>query len=182
MPKNKLLLHVCCAPCAIYPLEQLVREYEATIYFYDPNIYPKAEYILRRDEMKKFAKKIGVEFVEGEYDATRWFQAVKGLEREPEKGARCEVCFDVRLAETARKAKDEQYDAWTTVLTISPHKSAEQVNRVGRRLAQKFNIPFLVYDFKKNNGFKIASALSKQENFYRQDYCGCIYSYANKSI
>lgn len=172
----KLLLHACCAPCSIYVLQQLSADYQVTIYFYDPNIHPRVEYNLRRDELKKYAAKLKLDFVEGPYDSAQWLAKTKGWEAEPEKGQRCEICFDMRLAESARYAKSNSFDYWTTVLSISPHKSAEQINRVGKRIADIIGLPFIAANWKKNNGFKIASQLAKQENFYRQDYCGCIYS------
>jgi len=174
--KPKLLLHSCCAPCSIYVLKELAKEYQLSIFFYDPNIHPRMEYIKRRDEMKIYAKKIGVAFEEGDYDTTNWIDRTKGLENEPEKGKRCEVCFDIRLNETAKKAKEEGYDVWTTVMSISPHKDAEQINSVGRKIFKLYDIKFLEADWKKKNGFKIGSQMSKEEGFYRQDYCGCIYS------
>lgn len=174
--KQKLLLHACCAPCSIYVLDKLFQDYDLNIFFYDPNIHPRLEYIKRRDELKKYAKKIGVSFEEGRYNTDDWFRKTNGLENEPEKGRRCEICFDVRLSETAKKAKDDNYDIWTTVMSISPHKDVEQINRVGRKLSDVYGIKFLEADWKKGNGFKIASQMTKTEGFYRQDYCGCIYS------
>lgn len=174
--KSRLLLHVCCAPCSVYVLDKLVKDYNLSIFFYDPNIHPRMEYIKRRDELKKYAQKAGINFSEGEYDSDNWFLKTKGLENEPERGKRCEVCFDIRLSKTAQKAKEEKYDFWTTVMSISPHKNVDQINMVGNRLADFYGVEFLSYDFKKNNGFKIAAEMSKKEGFYRQDYCGCIYS------
>ncbi len=173
---KRLLLHVCCAPCAIYPIQELSQEYEVTIYFYDPNIHPKEEYISRRDEIKEYAKSNSINFEEGEYNDDEWFKKTKGLEDELEKGKRCEVCFDIRLKETALKAKKEKYDIWASVLSISPHKDFKQISMVGNRLAESVGIEFLDKDWKKKDGFKKSCMLSKQENFYRQDYCGCIYS------
>lgn len=174
--KPKLLLHACCAPCSIYVLQKLSQDHEVTIYFYDPNIHPQEEYILRRDELKKYAQQIGIVFAEGEYETEKWFKKTKGLENEPERGKRCGACFDLRLAKTAAKAKAENYDVWATVLSISPHKDAGQINAVGQKIAAVVGLPFIAEDWKKNNGFKIASQLSKEEGFYRQNYCGCIYS------
>ncbi|MFA6307453.1 MAG: epoxyqueuosine reductase QueH [Patescibacteria group bacterium] len=172
----RLLLHSCCAPCSIYVLRKLAKDYELSIFFYDPNIHPRLEYIKRRDEMKAYAKKIGVDFMEGEYDSVNWIDKTRGLENELEKGKRCEVCFDIRLNETAKKAKAEGYDFWTTVMSISPHKDASQINMVANKLARLHDSKFLEADWKKNDGFKIAAQMSKDEGFYRQDYCGCIYS------
>jgi len=173
---KKLLLHTCCAPCAIYPIQELSQEYEVTIYFYDPNIHPKEEYIARRDEMKRYAKKLNINFEEGEYNDEEWFKKTKGLEQEPEKGKRCETCFGIRLGETAKKAKKENYDIFATALSISPHKDYKQISRTGNILVNKFNINFLDRDWKKKDGFKKSCELSREEDFYRQDYCGCVYS------
>ena len=180
--KKKLLLHSCCAPCSIYVLQQLMSEWQVTVYFYDPNIHPRAEYIQRRDEMKGYAEKLKLEFIEGPYDTFNWIQKTRGLEKEPEKGKRCTICFDIRLGETARKAKDEGYEAFATTLTISPHKDAKQVRLVGQKIAEKFEIDFLDRDWKKDDGFKIACKLSKEEGFYRQDYCGCFFSKRDRDL
>lgn len=180
--KPKLLLHSCCAPCSIYVLQQLMSDWQITVYFYDPNIHPRAEYIQRRDEMKAYAKKLKIEFVEGSYDTFNWIQKTRGLEKEPERGKRCDICFDIRLGETARKAKDEGYDAFASALTISPHKNAKQISLVGQKIASKFKIDFLDRDWKKDEGFKIASKLSDQEGFYRQDYCGCLFSKRDRDL
>ncbi|MFA5127198.1 MAG: epoxyqueuosine reductase QueH [Patescibacteria group bacterium] len=174
--KPKILLHACCAPCSIYVLQKLSADYQVTIYFYDPNIHPRQEYNKRRDELKKYAKKIGINFMEGPYNSADWLEKTKGLEKEPERGKRCEVCFDMRLAESARIAKDNGFDIWTTVLSISPHKDPKQINSVGQKIAGLIGLPYMPADWKKNDGFKIASRLSKEEGFYRQDYCGCVYS------
>ncbi len=171
-----LLLHACCAPCSIYVLQKLSADYQVTIYFYDPNIHPRKEYNKRRDELKQYAQKLSLDFIEGPYDSARWLEKTKGLEAEPEKGKRCEVCFDIRLFESARYAKENKFEVWTTVLSISPHKDTKQINEVGERIANVIGLPFISADWKKQDGFKIASQLSKQAGFYRQDYCGCIYS------
>ena len=173
---SRLLLHACCAPCSIYVLQKLSAEYEVTIYFYDPNIHPRKEYNKRRDELKRYAQKLNLDFIEGPYNSAKWLEKTKGLEQEPEKGKRCEVCFDIRLFESARFAKEHNFDIWATVLSISPHKNAQQINQIGEKIAGIVNLPYLSADWKKQDGFKIASKLSKQEGFYRQDYCGCIYS------
>lgn len=179
--KSKLLLHSCCAPCSIYVLDQLAHDYDLTIFFYDPNIHPRKEYLLRRDEMKNYAKKVGVYFVEGEYESKKWFDRAKGMEAEPERGKRCDMCFDMRLSKTAAKAKAEKYDMFATVLSISPHKDYQKISMIGNKLADQLGIDFLDRDWKKKDGFKIGSKMSKEEGFYRQDYCGCIYSQRDKN-
>ena len=180
--KPRLLLHACCAPCSIYVLSKLAHEYDLAIFFYDPNIHPRKEYNLRRDELKKYAEKIGVKFEEGEYDSSEWFSRAKGLENEPERGRRCEMCFDFRLSKTATKAKAEKYGAFATVLSISPHKDYAQISVIGQSLANQLGIEFLDRDWKKKEGFKIASRMSQAEGFYRQDYCGCVYSKKDKNV
>jgi predicted adenine nucleotide alpha hydrolase (AANH) superfamily ATPase len=174
--KPKLLLHACCAPCAIYVLQELAKDYEVAIYFYGPNIHPGQEYLARREEMKKYATKVGFDFLEGEYETARWFAKTKGLEQEPERGKRCDICFAMRLRKTASQAKTDGYDAWATVLTLSPHKDAVKINTLGEKLAAEYQISFIGRDWKKQNGFRIACELAKEEDFYRQNYCGCIYS------
>ncbi len=179
--KSKLLLHTCCGPCSIYVVEQLSKDYEVTVYFFNPNIHPRKEYLARRDEIKKYLDKIKVEFVEGEYNTKDWFNRIKGLEKEPEKGKRCDICFELRLGKTAEKAKQDNYDYWAATLSISPHKDIKKINSIANKLAKQYKVPFLDKDWKKNNGFKIACDMSKQENFYRQNYCGCIYSQKNET-
>ncbi|PIR06811.1 MAG: hypothetical protein COV55_02465 [Candidatus Komeilibacteria bacterium CG11_big_fil_rev_8_21_14_0_20_36_20] len=178
--KPKLLLHTCCATCAIYVIEQLVQKFEVTVYFYGPNIHPRQEYNQRREEIKKYTKKIGLNFQEGEYDTALWFKKTKGLEQEPEKGRRCSVCFGLRLSSTAQKAQAEGYDAFASTLSISPHKDNKMISLIGSHLAEVFRLTFLDKDWKKQDGFKIANQLSQEENFYRQNYCGCVYSKRNK--
>ncbi len=180
--RSKLLLHSCCAPCSIYVLQQLMSDWDLTVYFYDPNIHPKQEYNIRRDEMKAYSDKLKINFIEGPYDTVNWLEKTKGLEQEPERGKRCDVCFDIRLGETARFAKAENFDAFATVLSISPHKDAQKISSIGQKLSQAFGVDFLDRDWKKNDGFKISCALSKQENFYRQNYCGCMYSKREKNL
>src|SRR3989339_851489 len=150
--KDKLLLHSCCAACSIYVLQQLMSDWDLTVYFYDPNIHPRQEYNQRRDEMKAYCEKLKLDFLEGPYDTKKW------------------------LEETARLAQAENFAAFATVLTISPHKDAKKISLIGQKLSQIFGVDFLDRDWKKNDGFKIACDLSKQENFYRQNYCGCLYS------
>jgi hypothetical protein len=157
-------------------------EWQVTVYFYDPNIHPRAEYIQRRDEMKGYAKKLKIEFIEGPYDTFNWIQKTRGLEKEPERGKRCDVCFDIRLGETARFATAENYNAFATVLTISPHKNAKKISLIGQKVADKFKIDFVDRDWKKDEGFKIAAKLSEQEGFYRQDYCGCLFSKRDRDL
>ncbi len=173
--RKKLLLHICCAPDATYVISAL-RDYNLTGYFYNPNIYPEEEYILRLREMEGLAEKLGISLHPSSYDPERWFELTKGLEYEPERGRRCEICFRMRLESTARLAEEEGFDIFTTTLTISPHKDAELINKIGREIAANLRVEFMEADFKKKDGFKKSVELSKKYGLYRQDYCGCIYS------
>lgn len=168
----KLLLHVCCAPCATHIIETLKEDFELTAYFYNPNIHPEEEYRLRLENLKK----LGVTFVEGKYDIDVWFNATKGYEKEPEGGARCEICYRLRMGEAARFAKENNFAYFATTLTISPHKSARVINSIGEELSKKYGIKFYSADFKKRNGFKKSVELSKKHGLYRQSYCGCVFS------
>lgn len=173
----KILLHACCAPCTPHVLNELGIMFQVHTYFYNPNIQPEAEYQLREREIKAFAAKQGFPLEIGPYDAEEWNRAVRGLEKEPEKGRRCEVCFRMRLTRTAKLAAEMGIPFFTTTLTVSPHKNAVQINEIGNAVAEEIDGPiFYEADFKQNDGFKISSDLSKIHNFYRQNYCGCIHS------
>ncbi len=168
----KLLLHVCCAPCATHVIEMLKEDFELTAYFYNPNIHPEEEYRLRLENLKK----LGVAFIEGKYDVDAWFNATKGYENEPEGGARCELCYRIRMEEAARFAKENGHIHFATTLTISPHKNARVINSIGEGLSKKYGVKFYSADFKKRNGFKKSVELSKKHGLYRQSYCGCVFS------
>lgn len=174
---KKLLIHACCAPCSSYVYEKLLADgFSLSGYFYNPNIHPESEYKIRRDEFMWFSEMKGYNVKSAEDDVDLWFESVKGLENEPEKGKRCEVCFRLRLEKTALEAKNNGYDIFGTVLTISPHKDSKTINRIGKELENKYEIEFLEADFKKNDGFKKSIELSRKHNLYRQKYCGCKYS------
>jgi predicted adenine nucleotide alpha hydrolase (AANH) superfamily ATPase len=157
----------------------LRKDYDVTAYFYDPNIHPEEEYRLRLEEMKRFSHEINLPFISAEYDVERWFDTTKGHEMDQEKGERCSLCFDLRLNKTVRFAKENGFDFFATVLSISPHKDAKMINRVGQILSKKYGIKFLEANFKKREGFKKSVLLSKEYGLKRQDYCGCIYSQRN---
>ena len=174
---RKIILHACCAPCASYPIKKLIEDsYEPVVFFYNPNIYPEREYIIRRDELKQYCKSLGIEFYEGEYNTEAFKKATYGLEKEPEKGARCEKCFKLRLNETALFAKNKNIDCFTTTLTVSPHKNSAQIFTVAKEIELKMGVEFMAYDFKKHDGFKISRQIAKENNMYAQNYCGCEYS------
>lgn len=175
-----LLLHSCCAPCSSYVIEYLSKYFKITVFYYNPNISPDNEYRYRADEQKRLIESMSlenpVEFLEGEYNPADFFEASKGLEDAPEGGARCAKCFNLRLSKTAETAQQGNYDYFTTTLTISPLKNAQLINNIGKELSNKYNVPYLLSDFKKKNGYKRSIVLSKEYNLYRQNYCGCIFS------
>jgi epoxyqueuosine reductase len=174
--KRNILIHSCCAPCSSGVFEKLLAEYDITGFFYNPNIFPEAEYKRRLEEYKRFAELINYKIFIAEDPFEVWNGAVKGYESEPEKGKRCEICFSLRLEKTAQFAVENKFNLFTTVLSVSPHKDAVTINKIGRETAQKYGIDFLEADFKKQNGYKRSLELSKKYNLYRQIYCGCRYS------
>ncbi len=183
-----LLLHSCCAPCSSYVLEYLSKYFEITIYYYNPNIYPKSEFEFRLEEQKRFVSAFGsnnpdnhpIHVKEGIYEDDRYYEAVKGLEDEPERGLRCTECFKLRLGEAAKVASEKGFDYYTTTLSISPHKDAELLNRLGEEIGREYGVKYLYSDFKKRNGFKRSTELSEEYGMYRQNYCGCVYSYKER--
>ena len=175
--RPKLLLHSCCAPCSSYVIEYLSKYFDITILYYNPNISPEEEYEKRKEEQLKFIKKFdNIKFMDCDYDNELYNKSIKGLENEPEKGGRCNVCFKLRLDKTARSAKENNFEYFCTTLTVSPYKNAVLINEIGNELSNKYNINYLYSDFKKNEGYKRSIELSKKYDLYRQDYCGCIYS------
>jgi epoxyqueuosine reductase len=181
MPKKKLLLHVCCAPCSTHVIEELKAEYDLSLFFYNPNIHPKEEYEKRLLESRKYSEELGITFVEGEYDPDRWLGLVKGLEDEPEHGRRCTRCFEIRLNRTARCASENGFDIFACTLTVSPYKKKDIVNEIGTNAGKKHCIQYLQSDWKKKDGYKKSIEFSKKYNIYRQDYCGCLFSIRKKS-
>ncbi len=175
-----LLLHSCCGPCSTYVLEYLCRYFKIDVFYYNPNIYPSEEFQRRLEAQKKvlhdipFSGDIGL--IVPEYVPEEFSKAVCGLEAEPEGGARCPVCFSLRLERTAEYALTHGYDYFGTTLTVSPHKDALILNETGKALGEKSGISFLFSDFKKREGYKRSTVLSREYGIYRQDYCGCIYS------
>ncbi len=180
--KPRLLLHACCAPCSSYCLELLSEIFDITVFFYNPNISPEEEYLKRYDELCRFMEegKIKATSVKAEYNYDEFLSVSSGLEKEPEGGERCYECYKLRLFKTAEYAKKEGYNYFTTTLSISPYKNAEWLNALGKEAEEKFRINYLYADFKKKNGYKRSIELSKIYNLYRQDYCGCAFSKAEK--
>ena len=175
--KPSLLLHACCAPCSSYCLEYLSNYFDITLYFYNPNITSKEEYEKRFMEFKKIQESIcSVQVIKEEYNSEEFYRAIKGLENCLEGGERCFVCYELRLNKTAQFAKDNNFDYFASTLSISPHKNAEKLNEIGKKLEIYYNIKWLPNDFKKKGGYYRSTTLSKELGLYRQDYCGCIYS------
>ena len=175
--KPRLLLQSCCGPCSTYVLSYLKQYFDITLLYYNPNIQPRAEYDLRLENQRKvLAAMPEVHILECAYDGEAYNAAVRGLEGEPEGGARCTVCFRLRLEETARLAAEGKFDYFCTTLTVSPHKDAARINTIGRALGEQYGVAWLPSDFKKREGYKQSITLSRELDLYRQDYCGCIYS------
>ena len=197
----RLLLHACCAPCSSYCLEYLRQYFDVTVFFYNPNITSEGEYKKRVEEEKRLlaeynrqveegsfdkmnsdAKARKIEILEGDYRPSDFYEAVKGFEDCKEGGERCRKCFELRLSESAKVAREKGFDYMTTTLTISPLKNADVLNEVGQEAAGKEGVTFLPSDFKKKNGYKRSIELSQMFGLYRQDFCGCSFSKAQREL
>ena len=178
-PKT-LLLHSCCAPCSSYVLEYLSQYFEITLFYYNPNIGRREEYDKRTNELKSLISRVNypnpVTLIEGEYEPDVFYEMVRGLENEPERGKRCYECYKLRLKKTAELAKALGVDFFTTTLSISPMKNAEWLNSIGEELGSEFEISYLPSDYKKKGGYQRSIELSREYDLYRQDYCGCVFS------
>lgn len=181
-----LLVHSCCAPCSSYVLEYLSQYFKITIFYYNPNIYPKEEYIKRVEEQKRLISQLPVknpvDFIEGDFDDSEFYNAVKGLEHIPEGGERCFACYRLRLEKTAKLAKELGFHWFTTTLSISPYKNAQKLNEISAELSEIYKVKNLPADFKKKEGYKRSIQLSAEYNLYRQDYCGCVFSANERNI
>ena len=179
-----LLLHCCCAPCSSYVLEYLSEYFKITVFFYNPNIDPESEYTKRILELQRLIASMNlkhpVSFIAGQYDSERFYEMAKGLETVKEGGERCFKCYELRLREAAEIAKEGEFEYFTTTLSISPHKNAQKLNEIGQRLGEEYGVEYLLSDFKKKNGYKRSIELSEEYGLYRQNYCGCVFSKANK--
>jgi predicted adenine nucleotide alpha hydrolase (AANH) superfamily ATPase len=175
---GKVLLHSCCAPCSGEVMEAIAASgIEFAIYFYNPNIHPRDEYELRKQENIRFAEKHGISFVDADYDTENWFKRVKGLEWEPERGARCTACFDMRFERTALYAHEHGFPVITSCLGISRWKNLDQINASGVRAAGRYpGMTYWEFNWRKKGGAHRMLEISKEEQFYQQEYCGCIYS------
>ncbi|MDO4474679.1 MAG: epoxyqueuosine reductase QueH [Eubacteriales bacterium] len=177
----RLLLHSCCAPCSSYVLEYLNKYFEITVFYYNPNIFPEHEFTKRTEEQKRLIedlpKKNPIHFIAGDYDQESFYKIARGLESEPEGGERCMKCYELRLRESAKIAKKLGFDYFTTTLSISPLKKADKLNEIGEKISEEYGVNYLCSDFKKKNGYKRSVELSNEYGLYRQDYCGCVYSF-----
>lgn len=183
--RPKLILHSCCGPCSTAVIERLLDDYDITVFYYNPCITDRAEYEKRKENQIKFIEMLNqkldvnhspVDFIEGDYDSDNYLQRVSGLEKEPEGGKRCTICFRQRLEMTAKYGKAHGFEIYGTTLTVSPHKNYKLITEIGMEFADKYEIQFLDKDFKKKAGFQRSVQLSKEYELYRQDYCGCEFS------
>lgn len=174
---RKIILHACCAICSAYPLSMLKDSgYDVVVYFYNPNIHPEEEYQKRLDAQHTLCKHFDCKLVEGEYNPDEYYSFVKGFENEPERGLRCDKCFELRLQKTAEYAKSIGVDVFTTSIVISPHKNFSKISQIGEKIAKDMGINYLAIDFKKKDGFLKTNRISKELNLYRQNYCGCSFA------
>ena len=178
--KKKVLLHSCCAPCSSHVITFLTNYFDITILYYNPNISPISEYKKRKEEQIRLIKSIKtknkLDIIDCDYDNDIYEEKIKGYENCPERGARCTICFDLRLRKTAEIAKENNYDYFCTTLTVSPYKNSKLINEIGEKLSKEIGVNWLYSDFKKEDGYKKSIILSKEYNLYRQNYCGCKYS------
>ena len=176
--ENSLLLHSCCAPCAGEIMEAVAAsDIDTTVYFYNPNIHPIEEYEIRKEENKRYCDKLGFKFIDADYDKDNWFERIKGLEDEPERGARCTQCFDMRFERSALYAHENNFKVFATTLGISRWKNMDQINDSGKRAAQRYKtVEYWDFNWRKDGGSSRMIEISKEENFYQQEYCGCVYS------
>lgn len=201
----KFLLHICCANCALVPLETLLRRstqikrqtnadisanpprnqpesaFQVILFWYNPNIHPKEEYEKRLADVKRLADIYHLSLVIGDYEKEKWFELVKGLGKEPEGGKRCQICFRMRLEKTGGMARDKNFDYFSTTLGISKYKNTDIIDQIGQELAEKYGIKYYQFEVNKNEAFRQELELSKKYNFYRQKYCGCIFSIFEKN-
>ena len=178
----KLLLHSCCAPCSSACLERLKDAFDITVLYYNPNIDEESEYEKRKAEQIRLLQRTGwADFLDCDHDKEAFFKAVEGLEKEPERGKRCYVCYGLRLEKTAQIAKANGFEWFATTLTLSPYKNAEWLNEIGEKLGGRYALNYLYTDFKKKGGYHRSIELSNEYGLYRQDFCGCKFSKREKT-
>lgn len=175
--KDKIIIHTCCAICSGYPISYLKDTgYQVIAYFYNPNIFPDEEYQRRLDAEKTLCRNLGCELFEEVYNPDEFYAVAKGFEQEPEKGKRCDRCFELRLTKTAEFARKMGINKFTTSIVISPHKSFQKLSEIGADIAKEYGIEYVAIDFKKKDGFLKTNKIAKELNLYRQNYCGCKFS------
>ncbi len=178
--RGKILLHSCCGPCSSYVISYLSKYFDITVLYYNPNIYPKEEYLKRKEEQIRLINEIDtdgyVDIMDCDYDNDKYEEKIRGLENEPERGRRCWICYKMRMEKTALLASSNNYDYFCTTLSVSPYKNADWINEIGKELEDIYDVKWLYSDFKKKDGYKKSILLSSKYNLYRQDYCGCEYS------
>ena len=179
--KKKLLLHSCCGPCSTSVIERLKDYFDITVLYYNPNIEPKEEYLHRKSEQLRVLKELNIKSMDIDYLNEEYHAKITGYESEPENGLRCPICYELRMAKTAKLAKGNNFDYFCTTLTVSPHKPSKIINEIGLKLEKEYQIKYLLSDFKKEDGYKRSIELSKEYDLYRQDYCGCLYSRRNNN-
>ena len=177
-----LLLHSCCAPCSSYVLEYLTQYFDITVFFYNPNISPESEYRHRAEEIRRLIAEMcpQVKLTEGAYEPEKFYAMAKGLENEPERGARCLKCYRMRMEQAAQAAKNGGFDFFTTTLSISPQKDASVLNTIGKEISELYGVDYLYSDFKKRGGYQRSIELSAQFRLYRQNFCGYVFSKTQK--
>lgn len=171
--KKKLLLHSCCAPCSSAVIERLLPYFNITVLYYNPNIMPEEEYEKRKNEQIRFLQKMNISMLNIDYSHQDYLNAIKGKENLGEHSSRCYECYKLRLSKTALLAKENKFDLFCTTLSVSPYKNATWINEIMQNLSKQFEVDYLPSDFKKENGYLRSLQLSKENNFYRQTYCGC---------
>ena len=176
--EKKVLLHSCCAPCSGEVIEAIhASNINQTVFFYNPNIHPKEEYVMRKNENKRYCEKLGINFVDADYDVDNWFERVRGYENDPERGHRCSLCFDMRFERTALYAVENHFDVFTSSLGISRWKNMQQINSSGSKAAGRYpNLHYWTFNWRKEGGSQRMIEISKKESFYQQEYCGCVFS------
>jgi hypothetical protein len=174
--RPNLLLHSCCGPCSTSVIDSLKDNFELIVYYYNPNIFPKEEYLRREEEQRIYLEALGIKYILGEYEKDKYESAIKGLEMEPEGGLRCSECFKLRLEKTGKIADELNIEYFTTTLTVSTHKNSSIINQIGLEVAENYRVKYLKSDFKKNDGYGKSVRMSQESGMYRQDYCGCLYS------
>ena len=174
--QKKFLLHTCCAPCSIAVIDELKDLFDLTVFFYNPNIHPKAEYLKRKKYVIRVCNEWGVTMIDMDYEVEKWYEKTKGMEQEPEGGRRCYQCFDLRLSRTARYANEKSFDYFGTSLTSGRSKNSQVINELGFEIGKLYGVQFYNEDWKKKGREEKGRKMAEERNIYRQDYCGCIYS------